>query len=277
MRDCPNGTRTREFGPFPCVFQKSGLFLEYVAANSYLPRRNLNTAPGWAPRPHALTYAGSFAAAPPVPMRSPGAGPDAADRWAAKLTPTAAPVPEGTPADVPTAGACSDAMKPTTPPIKRVRCRNLRPRMGARIMRTRARIRAPRRQDPQQPGRPQGAAAPLFLRNAADTPPAVSNSRNNRNNRNTILEHLQRIAGGLNRRPVFHFAKLRISETPPGHFAKARISEINPARRCRHYPPKSALYTSRGPISCKKFAFFGVFNRPPGVIHKYLFVICCII
>ena len=38
--------------------------MEYVAANSYLPRRNLNTAPGWAPRPHALTYAGSFAAAP---------------------------------------------------------------------------------------------------------------------------------------------------------------------------------------------------------------------
>lgn len=126
-------------------------------------------------------------------------------------------------------------------------------------------------------GPTSGSRRPLFLRNAADTPPAVSNSRNKSNNRNTILEHLQRIAGGLNRRPVFHFGKQRISETPPGHFAKARISEINPARRCRHYPPKSALYTSRGPISCKKFAFFGVFNRPPGVIHKYLFVICCII
>ena len=65
MRDCPNGTRTREFGPFSRLFQKSGLFLEYVAGNSYLPRRILNAAPGWAPRPHALTYAGSFAAAPP--------------------------------------------------------------------------------------------------------------------------------------------------------------------------------------------------------------------
>lgn len=161
-------------------------------------------------------------------MRSPGAGPDAADRWAAKLTPTAAPVPEGTPADVPTAGGlfrCDEtnhapnktgALSKSSPPYGRAHYAH--PRTYSRTAPTGSTTAGPT----------SGSRRPLFLRNAADTPPAVSNNRNKGNNRNTILEHLRRIAGGLNRRPVFHFGKQRISETPPGHFAKARISETPP-------------------------------------------------